>query len=63
MEPIEQNTTEKVTKAVLLRLSEKTYDQCKALSDQANKPLSAVLRHLIEGALAEGVEVVPPQKS
>jgi len=60
---LEQNTSPKVTKAVLLRLSDKTYDECKALAEKANRSLSAVIRHLIEGALAEGVEVVLPPGS
>jgi predicted DNA-binding protein len=63
MQQIEKNTSDKVAKAILLRLSDKTYEECKALSEKANKPLSAVIRQIIEGALAEGIEVVSPDKS
>jgi len=57
---ITQDTSQKQSKAILLRLTPEIYDKCKAISEKANRPLSQILRKMIEGALKEGVEVVPP---
>lgn len=59
---ITQDTSQKQSKAILLRLSPSIYESCKAISDKANRPLSWILRKMIEEKLAEGVEVVPPVK-
>ena len=57
---IEQSTDEKQVKTVMLRLTPKVYEQCKVLAKKARRPLAAVCREIIEGALSEGVQVVPP---
>jgi len=57
---IQQATNEKQVKTIMLRLTPSVYDQCKVLAKRARRPLAAICREIIEGALSEGIQVVPP---
>ena len=46
----------------MLRLTPDVYDQLKVLARKARLPLAGFCRTIIENALAEGVQIVPPQQ-
>lgn len=49
----------KQSKTILLRLSPTVYTQVVKLAQKAHKPPAVLVREMIMGALAEGVEIVP----
>ena len=56
---IQQATDQKPTKMIMLRLTPEVYDRCRSLSKKTKLPLATLCRTIIEGALAEGIDVVP----
>lgn len=44
---------------VMVRLTPMIYDQCRSLAKRTKLPMAVLCRQIIEGALAEGIDVVP----
>ena len=49
----------KQSKMILLRLTPTVHTQVVKIAQKAHKPVAVIVRQIVEGALAEGIEIVP----
>jgi len=50
---------ERETKSIMVRVRPRSFTQLVTLAKKAGMPVATLCRRLIEGALEEGVEIVP----
>jgi hypothetical protein len=56
---IKQATSQRQDKTIMLRVTPDSYEKIRQLAKRARQPVAALCRLIIEGAIEEGIQIIP----